>query len=109
MFRPLLEARLQEQQRQQLERNPTGPVPVLLEPQCTLYVEGTAVRPEDHPFVQALQNCGRLNEGIDVKEISMTENGEKIVLGWCTFTHQVEQASCPVMLDLSCRSYSRSA
>ena len=89
MSRPLLEARLKEQQRQQLERNPKGPAPALLEPRCKLYVEGTAVRERDHPFVQALHNSGRLDEDIDVKEISMTEDDSKKVLGWCAFTHQV--------------------
>ena len=104
VFRPLFEARLTEQQRQQLERNPKGPAPVLLEPQCKLYVEGTAVRPEDHPFVQALQHSGCLNEDIDVKEISIMEDGERKVLGWCAFTYQVEKASCAISLILPCRA-----
>ena len=102
MFRPLFEARLEYQQQQQLERNPKDPALVLLESQCKLYVEGTAVEPEDHSFVQALENSGRLEKGIDVKEISMTEGGKKKVLGWCAFTYQVDQASCAILHILPC-------
>ena len=102
MFRPLFEARLEYQQQQQLERNPKDPALVLLESQCKLYVEGTAVKLENHSFVQALKNSGRLEKGIDVKEISMTEDGTKKVLGWCAFTYQVDQASCAILLVLPC-------
>lgn len=63
---------------------------MLLESQCTLYVEGTAVKPEDHSFVQALRNSGRLDKDMNVKEISMHEDGKKKVLGWCAFTYQVD-------------------
>ena len=104
VFRPMFRARLKYQQQQQLERNPKGPAPVLLEPQCRLYVEGTAVKSEDHSFVQALQNGGRLNKDIDVKEISISENGQKKVLRWCAFTYQVHQASCAILLIRPCRA-----
>ena len=102
VFRPVYEARLKYHQQQQLERNPKGPAPVLLEPRCRLYVEGTAGRPEDHAFVQALRNSGRINKDIDVKEISTIDKGKKKVLGWCAFTYQVDQASCAILLILPC-------
>ena len=106
VFRPLFEARLEYQQQQQQERNPKDPALVLLESQCKLYVEGTAVEPEGHSFVQALGNSGRLEKGIDVKEISMTEDGSKKVLGWCAFTYQVNTKPL-VLICSSCHAVHR--
>ena len=97
LCRPLLQARVEEQTRQQRVLNPECPAPELLEPQIKLFVEGSEVNFEDHPFVKALKESGCLEKDIEVKEIiSEDAEGRDIVLGWCTFTYQAstDQASC---------------
>lgn len=99
LCRPLLEARPPEQRRQQLAKHPGGPVPSLLQPQCRLFVEGHRSKPEDHIFIQALKESGQLGKQIEVKEIvGLNEDGDNVILGWCSFTYQVSlictQKSC---------------
>lgn len=88
--RPLLEARLTEQKKQQLALDPEGPEPTLLEPKCRLFVEGTEVNFNEHLFVQALIHSGLVEEQIDVRTIwGEDDEGRKFILGWCAFTWQV--------------------
>ncbi len=84
---------MKEQKRQQQAIDPKRPAPVLLQPSIKLFVESTAMDPEDHTFIRALQKSGGIEKDIIVREVrGKDEQGRSVVFGWCTFTYQASSA-----------------